>query len=385
MPDHELTTAETADDPGGLARFRQQVRAFLDQSIHSGVACPAYGPIVPPALIEPAVSWQRHCAEHGFAGIHWPARYGGRGLSRAHSAVWYEECARSRISPYLNLQGMVLAAEAILRAGTGEQKETLLAPTLRGDVVWCQLFSEPGAGSDLAGLSTRAMADGDHFVINGQKVWSSNAELAHYGILLARTNLDAPPHRGISFFCYDMTLPGTEVRPLRQMTGDAEFSEVFFSDVSLPATALVGDLDGGWAVAMAVLTDERGSFGAAGAIALDQRLGQLAAGLGHRDPVSRDRFSALIARGRSLEALLSRAADDPAMASVAKVMRSELDFAATEAELDASGAAAMLADGETGERFCYSPGMRIAGGTSEIQRSIIGERVLGLPREPRPS
>ncbi len=369
-----------------LQTFRDGVVAYLAESVASGAACPAYGAILPPSLYDRAKAWQHHCFHHGFAGFHWPTAYGGQGLSREHSSVWYEECARAGVAPYLNLQGIVLAGEALLRAGTDEQKERFLEPTLRADIVWCQLFSEPGAGSDLAGLGTRAMADGENYVVNGQKVWSSNADIAHYGIMMARTDPERPAHKGISFFCYDMELPGTEVRPLRQMTGDAEFCEVFLTDVLMPADALLGGLNEGWRVAMAVLEDERGSFGAAGAISLNQRLVDLAPNLDAIDPLRRDRFADFMGRGRALGHLLARADGDAGMASVAKVMRTEMDFDMTEGELMSRGAAAMLLDDEQPgpvDRFLYSPGMRIAGGSSEIQRNIIGERLLDLPREPR--
>jgi alkylation response protein AidB-like acyl-CoA dehydrogenase len=375
----------------GLDEFRRDVVRFLSKATADGRACPAYGAILSPGLYDQAVVWQRYCAAEGFAGIHWPEAYGGRGLTRDHAAVWYEECARASIAPYLNLQGIVLAGEAILRAGTDRQKERLLAPTLRAEIVWCQLFSEPGAGSDLAGLQTKAVRDGDRYVVNGQKVWSSNADVADFGILLARTSEDRPAHKGLSFFCYDMSLPGTEVRPLRQMTGDAEFCEVFLTDVDLPTDARLGDEHEGWRVAMAVLEDERGSFGAAGAIALNQRLAELSPNLEAGDPVIRDRFAGLMASGAALGQLLTRCDGDPSMAPVAKVMRSELDSAAVNSELHTSSAWSMVLDSPSAsgghralvERFLYSPGMRIAGGSSEIQRNIIGERLLDLPREPR--
>lgn len=372
-----------------LDTFRSEIIRFLDDAVASGHACPGYGAILSPAFYDRAIAWQHHCFDAGFAGIHWPTACGGQGLSRAHAAAWYEECARAQVAPYLNLQGVVLAGEAILRAGTEEQKKALLEPTLRGDVLWCQLFSEPGAGSDLAGLQTSAVRDGSRYLVNGQKVWSSNADVAHYGILLARTTRDRPAHKGLSFFCFDMSLPGTEVRPLKQMTGDAEFCEVFLTDVDLPTDALLGDEHEGWRVAMAVLEDERGSFGAAGAIAVNQRLAELAPQLEAGDPVARDRFARLLAGGGALGQLLARCEGDPRMAPVAKVMRSELDGAAVAGEMMAAGASAMLLDDAAAgrsdlvERFLYSPGMRIAGGSSEIQRNIIGERILDLPREPR--
>lgn len=365
-----------------LDEFRTDVVGYLGDAKRTGTACPAYGAILPPALFEPAQRWQAHCFERGFAGLHWPTEHGGRGLTRAHSAIWYEECARAAIAPYLNLQGTVLAGEALLRAGTEAQKAAYLRPTIDGSKVWCQLFSEPGAGSDLAGLQTKAELDGERFVLNGQKVWSSNADLADYGILMARTDATRPAHKGISFFCYDMSLPGTDVRPLVQMTGDAEFCEVFLTDVSMPADALLGELNEGWRVAMAVLEDERGSFGAAGAISLNQRLDELKGIVGGMDPASRDSVVDLMVRGKALGRLLGRNDGDPTRAPIAKVLRSELDFDAAGTELMAAGPDALLS-GDLVEQFLYAPGMRIAGGSSEIQRNIIGERLLGLPREPR--
>lgn len=366
----------------GLDDYRQQAADFIADAQRQGLACPAYGAILVPSMVEPARRWQRHCADHGFAGIHWPTAYGGAGLTRAHTAIWAEECARADVAPYLNLQGVILAAGALLRYGTEEQKSRLLPPTVTGELIWCQLFSEPGAGSDLAGLATKAQPGDDGFVVNGQKVWSSNAELAGYGILLARTTDEHAAHRGLSFFCYDMGLPGTEVRPLRQMTGDAEFSEVFLTDVAVPADALLGDLHDGWRVAMSVLEDERGSLGAAQAIGLARRLAALGPLASAGGPVGRDRAADLLVRGRTLEQLLLQAEGDATRAPMSKLLRSELDSQAVAAELDAHGADAML-NGELSDRFLYAPGMRIAGGSSEIQRNIVGERLLGLPREPR--
>jgi alkylation response protein AidB-like acyl-CoA dehydrogenase len=368
-------------DPLTVDAFRQQTRTFLAAAVVEGVACPAFGAILPPALLEPAVEWQRHCFDHGFAGIHWPTEHGGRGLTREHSVVWYEECARAAVAPYVNLQGIVLAGEAVLRSGTDAQRQRFLRPTISAEIVWCQLFSEPGAGSDLAGLQTTAELDGDHYVVNGQKVWTSNGDLAHFGILMARTDRGLPKHRGISFFLLDMSLPGVEVRPLRQMTGDSEFCEVFLTDVPMPADALLGPINGGWGVAMEVLQDERGSVGQAGVIDLDRRLDGLRRLAAADDRVARDQVARLLARGGALRALMLRRSGEAAVAPVTKVARSELDFSAVLVETALVGAAAMLSSDMT-DRLLYSPGMRIAGGTSEIQRNIIGDRVLGLPREP---
>ena len=337
---------------------------------------------MPPALHDRARSWQRRVHEAGFAGIHWPVEYGGRGLDRSATAIWAEECARAQVQPYLNLQGLILAGEAILRSGTDEQKRRYLPPTLSGETLWCQLFSEPDAGSDLASLKTTAVRDGDRFVLNGQKVWCSNGQFAEQGILLARTDPTEPGHRGISFFLLDMASPGVEVRPLTQMTGDQEFCEVFLDDAETPLDTLLGPEHGGWLVAMQVLQDERGSSGASGLISLERRLAHLGS-LKNDDPVLGDELMRLLVRGHALKAMLMRSGAGPAAASASKLLRTELEFDAELAEVTLRGADGMLA-GESTDRMLYAPGMKIAGGSSEIQRNIIGERLLGLPREPRP-
>jgi len=370
-------------DTDTLDEFRARTTDFLERSVRSGDACPAYGAILSPALYEQAMHWQAHCYATGWAGLHWPTEHGGQGLSRSHNIVWHEECAKAEVAPYLNLQGLVLAGEAIIRSGTDAQKDRFLRSTLSSEILWCQLFSEPGAGSDLAGLSSSAVADGDRFILNGQKVWSSNAQFAQYGILMARTNPEEPKHKGISFFLLDMALPGIEVRPITQMTGDREFCEVFFTDVEVPAEALLGGLHGGWAVAMAVLIDERGGAGGAGVIALQRRLAAMAEGAGTLDALERQAMAGVLSRGRALQALMELKGEDAQTANVAKLFNSDLGY--DEAGLNAQlrGAYAML-DGPHTERLLYSPGMRIAGGSSEIQRNIIGERTLGLPRDPSP-
>jgi alkylation response protein AidB-like acyl-CoA dehydrogenase len=368
-------------DDGELEPFRDAVVEFLVQARADGVAAPAYGAILPPALHDRARAWQRHLAAGGFAGLHWPVEFGGRGLTRAHTAVWTEECARAQVQPYLNLQGLVLAGESILRSGTDEQRRRFLPPTLTGDVLWCQLFSEPGAGSDLTSLTTSATRDGDRYLVEGTKVWSSNAQHAELGILLARTDPDQRGHRGISFFLLDMRSPGIDVRPIRQMTGDQEFCEVFLDGVSVPADALLGPENEGWRVATEVLLDERGS-GGAGLVSLERRLDHLRA-LVDDHPARRDRLMRLYVRGHALRALLMRGGGGgAAAASSAKLLRTELEFDIEELLATLRGPEALLA-GPATDHFLYAPGMRIAGGTSEVQRDIIGERVLGLPREPR--
>ncbi|MEC7828025.1 MAG: acyl-CoA dehydrogenase family protein [Actinomycetota bacterium] len=364
-----------------IEAFREQTAAFISRAVASGDACPAYGAILPPDLHQQAMHWQRFCFDEGWAGVHWPVEYGGMGLSREHNIVWHEECALTEVAPYLNLQGIVLAGEAILRSGTGQQRERFLRPTLSNEILWCQLFSEPGAGSDLAGLQTSAVRDGDHFILNGQKVWSSNAQFAQYGILMARTNTEQPKHKGITFFLLDMQLPGIEVRPIKQMTGDSEFCEVFFTDVPVPADGVLGEVNAGWGVAMAVLQDERGGAGAAGVISLRRRLETMVERAGSVDHVGSDELVRILNRGKALQSLMERRGGDPLIAPIAKLMNSELGY--DEAQLDSllQGSDSMLNSAST-DNLLYSPGMSIAGGSSEIQRNIIGERILGLPREP---
>jgi alkylation response protein AidB-like acyl-CoA dehydrogenase len=362
-------------------QFRRDAAEFIAASVAADLHCPAFGAIMPPALHDRARAWQRRMFDHGFAGLHWPVEYGGRGLDRTSTAIWAEECAKAQVQNMLNLQGIVLAGEAILRTGTDAQKERFLRDTISAEILWCQLFSEPDAGSDLASLQTSAVRDGDDYVINGQKVWCSNGQHAEYGILLARTNPDEPGHKGISFFLLDMHAPGVEVRPLKQITGDEEFTEVFMDDVHTPASSMRGPAHGGWLVAMQVLQDERGSSGASGLISLERRLGYLASLKGD-DEVLGDQLMQLLTRGHALKAMLMRSGAGPAAASAAKLMRTELEFDAEMLETRLRGADAQLLDKRT-ERFLYSPGMKIAGGSSEIQRNIIAERILGLPREPR--
>ena len=365
-----------------IAAFREDAAEFIATAVLSGGACPAYGAILPPNLHQHAMLWQRHCFDAGWAGVHWPTEYGGMGLTVDHNVVWHEECAKAEVAPYLNLQGLVLAGEAILRSGTDEQREYFLRATLSNEILWCQLFSEPGAGSDLAGLQTSAVRDGDYYILNGQKVWSSNAQFAQYGILMARTDSEQPKHKGITFFLLDMELAGLEVRPIKQMTGDSEFCEVFFTDVSLPAESVLGEVNGGWGVAMGVLQDERGGAGAAGVISLRKRLEAMVEGSGSVDSVKSDELIRILNRGNALQSLMERRGGDPLIAPVAKLMNSELGYDEAQLASSLQGAESMLNSKST-EDLLYSPGMRIAGGSSEIQRNIIGERILGLPREPQ--
>ena len=236
--------------------------------------------------------------------------------------------------------GLVLAGGALLQFGTPEQKATHLHETLRANHVWCQLFSEPGAGSDLGGLSTRAERDGDRFLVNGQKVWTSGGRYSNWGILMARTNPDAPKHEGISFFAFPMHLPGVEIRPLKQMTGEAEFDEVFFTDVELPADHLLGPLHGGWGVGMAVLTSERG-HGSASTVGLERRMKAMSSlGAGRSlDSAQRQRLTKLVSTGKAYTAMAQR--QGPIASTAASLLKlgiSEMMFESAELRTDIAGA-----------------------------------------------
>lgn len=383
-PKVDATVDVTVELTVDVDDFRESVSAWIADN--KATAPRDYGAICPPNLIGAGIEWQQRIFAAGFAGIHWPVEHGGRGLSAQHQAVWMYECALAGVPPVLNMVGLVLAGGSIMKFGTDEQRQQHLLPTLRGERVWCQLFSEPGAGSDLGGLSTRADRDGDRFIINGQKVWCSGGRYSDWGILMARTNPDAKKHEGISFFMLPMDLPGVEIRALKQITGEAEFDEVFFTDVELPAEQLLGPLHGGWGVGMAVLTSERGHIGAS-VIGLERRLESMARLAEGRElnPIQRQALAALLSRGNAFKAMGQR--QGPVASTAASLMKlaiTEMTFDAAMLRGDLVGASAML-EGPDAHGMLAAPGGRIAGGTSQVQRNIIGERLLGLPREPKPS
>jgi acyl-CoA dehydrogenase len=289
-----------------------------------------------------------------------------------------------------------MAGPTILAHGTDEQKDRFLPAMLRGDEMWCQLFSEPGAGSDLAALATRAERDGDEWVVTGQKVWTSSPDRARWGMLLARTDTGVPKHRGIGYFLLDMATPGIEVRPLRQMTGESHFSEVFLDGVRVPASNLLGEPGDGWRIAQTTLTSERSSI-AGGTGATPEGLVALARAVGATgDPLARQRLVDAHIRYELLRFLryrsqtaLSQGRRPGAEASVMKLAFARYMKALTEAAIGVQGAHGLLAgddvvdDGMWLRRFLHSPSLRIAGGSDQVQANIMGERALGLPPEPR--
>ena len=361
--------------------FAQEAKQWLAENKH--LAPRDYGAICPPDMVNEGLAWQKHLYASGKAGIHWPVEFGGQGLTAAHQAQWLYECALVGVPGVFNMVGLVLTSGAVQKFGTPEQQAKHLNATLRAEHVWCQLFSEPGAGSDLGSLSTKAERDGDRYIVNGQKVWCSGGRYSNWGILMARTNADVPKHEGISFFLLDMSLPGIEIRPLKQMTGEAEFDEVFFTDVEMPAEALLGPLHGGWGVGMAVLTSERGHIGTS-VISLERRLDSISRLAEGRDlsPTERQEIVKLLSKGMAYKAMAQR--QGPVASTAASLMKlgiTEMMFETSMLRSDISGMDSLLV-GPEAFGVLSAPGGRIAGGTSQVQRNIIGERLLGLPREP---
>jgi alkylation response protein AidB-like acyl-CoA dehydrogenase len=391
------------DDTPEEAAFRAEARAWLDahtipkghpEDFSLGLWTGAYDEAT---YVERCQRWQRTLFDGGWAGITWPKEYGGRGGKSIEQVIFNQEQAQFGVSSGAFMISIGMAGPTILAHGTDEQKDRFLPPMLRGDEMWCQLFSEPGAGSDLAALSTRAERDGDAWVVTGQKVWTSSPDRGRWGMLLARTDRDVPKHRGISYFLLDMATPGIDVRPLRQMTGESHFSEVFLDGVRIPAGNLLGGEGEGWRIAQTTLNSERSSI-AGGTGATPAALIAFARGVdgARADLLVRQRLVDAHIRYELLRFLryrsqtaLSQGRHPGGEASVMKLAFARYMKALTEAAVDTQGAYGLLAgadvadDGMWLRRFLHSPSLRIAGGSDQVQANIMGERVLGLPPEPR--
>jgi alkylation response protein AidB-like acyl-CoA dehydrogenase len=350
------------------------------------------------AVLAEQREFQAKLYDAGFAGITWPTQYGGQGLGSAEQIAWSQESRDYDLPTGAFFIGLSMPGNTILEVGSEAQKQRYLPKMLRGEEIWCQLFSEPGAGSDVASLQTSAVRDGDEWVLNGQKVWTSGAQFSDFGAILARTDPAQPKHNGITMFVVDMHAPGVTVRPLKVATGHSPFNEVYFDNVRLPADAVIGTEHQGWAAAVVMLRHERIAIGTMGSsrtspLAYDS-LRDLAAGLGRTsDQGVRRELAELYARGRAVQlfALLLRqeaqAGRMPgARGSVAKLAGSELGRFAGNVAADVLGD--QIAGYDTADLQAVTtsiiavPGSAIAGGTSEIQRNIIGERVLGLAKDP---
>ena len=336
-------------------------------------------------------AWHRKLFDAGYAGLSWPVEYGGRGGTPSQQVIFEEELGRAGAPGLANHLGIFHVAPAIMAHGTDEQKARYLPKILSAEEIWCQGFSEPGAGSDLASLRTRAVRDGDDFVVNGQKVWTTFGAIADKCQLLVRTDPSAPKHRGISCLVVDMHAPGVDVRPLRQITGESEFSEVFFTDVRVPVSELLGEENGGWQVTMTTLASERASVLTFHVRVQDKvrDLARLAREQGRADdPLIRQRIGACALDAHSLRlisyASATRAEQKTATGlegSMAKLVWSELEQRIYETAAEILGPDAVL-DSPWLHGLLDSRSLTIAAGTSEIQKTLLAERGLGMPREP---
>jgi len=342
----------------------------------------------------------RQLAEAGYVAPHWPKPW-GLDADPIHQILIDEELAAAKVSRPSNTIGIGWAGPTILHGGTQAQKDRYLLPLLAGEEIWCQLFSEPGSGSDLASLSTRAVRDGDEWVVTGQKIWTSLAQFSKFGILIARTEPDAPKHEGISYFICPMDLPGVEVRPIIEMTGVHLFNEVFLDEVRLPAENMVGDLNRGWGLAKVTLGNERVSLSSGGALwgagpTADDLLAIVRSAGGTDDAVLRQRLAQLhieseLLRLIRLRTVTARIKGEPpgAEASIRKILADEHGQRIMGLAKDLAGAGGMLTtEGPLGQDaslwhhgFLFAPALTVGGGTGEVQRNIVAERVLGLPHD----
>ncbi len=381
------------------AAFRAEARAWLEANAPAKgspeafdhMSTPGRNPELERELAERARTWQAKLADGGWACLDWPPEYGGRGASTVETIIFEEEQSRFGISRSIFMAALDMAAPTLMSWGTDEQKQKFLNPIRQGEMVFAQLFSEPNAGSDLAGLQTRAVLDGDEFVVNGQKVWNSYAHLADWGILLARTNSDVPKHQGLSYFFVKMDSEGLDPRPLRQMTGGAEFNETFFDNVRIPVENLIGGVNNGWAVAQTTLNSERAAVGAQTSVVDVPTLVDLAKQKDQADdPVVRQALAEAWIRSEVLRYLgmrvytaLSQGTEIGPEASIMKILTGDHIRDTSQTAMELLGPEGMLNDDVWVTRMISHFAHKIGGGTPEIQRNVIGERILGLPREPR--
>jgi alkylation response protein AidB-like acyl-CoA dehydrogenase len=338
--------------------------------------------------------WQRKLNEGGWAGVHWPTEYGGRGASLMETAIFFEEMGKAKAPLPANVLGLLLAGPTIMIWGTPEQKERYLQPILSADEIWCQGFSEPDAGSDLAALKTRAVKDGDEWVVTGQKVWTSGAQYSKWCMLVARTDQDAPKHKGLSYFLMDMEQPGVQVVPLKQITGDPEFNELFIEEARIPDENLLGGVGNGWKVALTTLMNERAGLGFFLQVRLRQLVDELydeAARTGQLDdPRVADALADMHIRTEILRltayrglSVIEQYGQPGPEGSLVKWLWSETNQLLTEMLPTLAGPDALTAGTRWSYELLRARGNTIEGGTTEILKNIIAERVLGLPRAGR--
>ncbi len=341
--------------------------------------------------------WQRRLDEAGWAGISWPVEYGGRGATLVEQAIFNEEIVRARAPEAANLLGLAMGGPTVIAHGTEEQRRRYLPPILSADEIWCQGFSEPESGSDLASLKTRAVREGDHWVVTGQKVWTTFAHHAKWCMLVARTDPEVPKHRGLTYFLMDMRQDGVQVRPLRQITGEAEFNELFIEEARIPDENIIGGEGNGWAVAITTLMHERATLAFGLQVGVQIALRELVeyarstraddGNVASQDPVTRQRLAQLMIESevlrlgayRGLTEIMRNGVPGPE-GSLGKWHWSEVNQSLTEAAMEIAGPQAMLEDDRWTYRFLRARANSIEGGTTEILKNIVAERVLGLPR-----
>ncbi len=384
------------NDTPEQAQYREQVRSWLDEHKSEAPVLRGEGALKDEdEIVAARREWQRKLAEAGLAGITWPKEFGGQGLGPIEQVIANQEISRAGVPGILDVIGVGMLGPTIMAHGSDAQKARYLGPMLHGDEVWCQMFSEPAAGSDLAGVQTRAQRNEDGaWVINGQKVWTTNAHFAAFGLLLARTDPEQHKHKGLTMFIVPMDAEGVTVRGLRQISGEAEFNEVFFDDVVLDEDAACGPINGGWGTALTTLMYERVTIGL-GSEGMGYREGRYADAIAadeeaRRDPEVRQRLGEIatdllavrFTGYRTLTALAKGQIPGPE-SGLAKVTIVNAAIRAGELLSDVIGPDALADDSEWAYMISFLPGLKSAGGTEEILRNTIGERVLGLPPEPR--
>ncbi len=384
------------NDTPEQAEYRTTVRAWLEA--HRAEAPVLSGPDAITNEDEIVVvrrAWQRKLAEAGLAGVSWPEEYGGRGLGPLHQVIVNQEISRAGVPGILDVIGVGMLGPTIIAHGSEEQKQRYLAPMLHADEVWCQMFSEPAAGSDLAGIQARATQQDDgSWRISGQKVWTTNAQFAAYGLVLVRTDPDVTKHKGLTMFVLPMDAAGVTIRPLRQISGEPEFNEVFMDDVHLDADATVGPVNGGWGTALTTLMFERLTIGGGGE-GFGYRADRFARAIADApdaasDPEVRRRLGELSVEtlavrytGYRVLTAVQRGGIPGPEAGLGKVTLVNAAIAAGDLIADVYGPEALIDGSEWAYLISFLPGLKSAGGTEEILRNTIGERVLGLPPEPR--
>jgi alkylation response protein AidB-like acyl-CoA dehydrogenase len=389
------------------AAFRAEARAWLEANAEplapGESSASSTAERTTPEQVKAAQAWQKKKADAGWACITWPKEYGGRGATPIQNAIWAQEQARFRVPADIFGIGIGMCGPTILAHGTDAQKERWIPKLITGEEIWCQLFSEPAAGSDLAGLRSTAVRDGDDWILNGQKIWTTGAHFCDWGVIVVRTDATVAKHAGLSYYVVDMHAPGVEIRPITQINGGQGFNEVFFTDVRVPDDQRISEVGNGWAVSITTLMNERQSIGAGGGLGQIDSLIDYARELeidgspALEDRQVRERIADFIVKARGLEytslrtlTALSQGRMPGPEASLGKLVGAALQQDAASFAMELAGAGGALLEAEASldeatwqERYLAIPGLRIAGGTDEVLRNIIAERVLGLPPDAR--